>query len=101
MIKVEEVLAITVLKKLLKFKHLVEEDIFLGEHIFGGLGYFGNIEDYRLFLTRKGLLVKDGENQYPFTGPPDGYIVDFYNLTHNKLRKIKEQLEEVYEQKRR
>jgi len=95
--EVEEVLTIVILKKLLKVRHSVKKEILLGcwHNPDTTIKYTD-----RLFVTKKGLLVKEsGGHQYHLIGVRNHtFLINKYDLNHNKLRKIKEKLEEVYGQ---
>jgi len=108
--EVEEVLAVTALKKLLKLKHLIKKEILLGcwhspERLirYHDDAYEQGIQRMldkafpkynRLFLTKIGLLVKESglkkDCLVEFPHFHFMFLIDRYKLTHTNLNIILE-----------
>jgi len=103
--KVEEVLAITALKKLLKQRHLIKEE----KNIYLGIMFkpyskgsefksYSKGSDFFLYLTRNGLEVIEGGTSYKgslLVTPSLTQLVINYKLEHQELKEILEKLEGV------
>jgi len=81
---VEEILAVTALKKLLEVKHLVKTEICLGNDT---AGWF-------LYLTNNGLIEKTDSGEYhKIVVNRDKLInVKLFRLNHKELEQIYEEL---------
>jgi len=95
--EVKEVLTITALKKLLKLKHIVKKEIFLGLH--KRTIHYTNAKEiiayYRLFLTQNGFEVfKDKSKENLFTKVSFRGLIFSYDLKHQEINKILQDLEE-------
>jgi len=101
---VEQTLALTELNKLTKLK--VQKRIKISDSSSDSLFLVFKTRDiteeipYNLFLTTNGLMEEVKGHIKAREVIPSIDVVDFYNLDHNKLRKIIENLEEVCEQAR-
>jgi len=94
--EVEKVLTITALKKLLKLKHRVKEDILLGLHNYTleHANTQKNITDYHLFLTKNGFeAIKEESKRELLVNPSFGQLIFNFNLEHQELNKILQDLE--------
>jgi len=96
--EVKEVLAIITLKKLLKLKHVVKKQIFLGWHEHTIQYTDTDAQDitayYRLFLTQNGFEVfKDKSKKNLFVKLTFGQLIFQYDLEYQELNKILHQLE--------
>jgi len=96
--EVEEVLAITVLKKLIERRHLVKEEIFLGKSLGRqGLVFLSFVlsgDYYTLYLTQNGLIKKKGDDKESVLDKIDYLdVVIVYHLTHKELEKVLGRLE--------
>jgi len=86
--EVEEVLAITALKKLVEKKHLVKKDIRLGERALQE----GHI--ITLYLTENGLRVFSTDVGKYYIDIVNSSLMRFYSLTYHNLNTLLQGLNE-------